>query len=220
MATYEHPLVYAMIAHDALQVQRDHTRNVMDITRWPENDRTNAGSFRPKRKPVCESLHPALEDGIVGPMLEQVRPEDHTYNIEEGVGNLPAQLAGAVSIVRSHPAGIIPQAMGMGRLAHWLIDLWNPFNLVPNAVGARFINDVAAHVAGLPFLLREFEGEETPYEDQGAITVCAERIAETYVNPLANAYMRGNGYPAAKPVIRKWYDDVTNELAKLWLILL
>lgn len=217
MAVYEHPLVYTMIAYDALQLQSDAVRDRMDVTRWPENDRSNMGGFRPKRKPVCEMLHPVLEDAIVGRMTESPQPEDHFYNVEEETGNVPALLAEAVGLLQRHPSGILQQAAVMGLSAHLLIDLWNPFNLVPHAVGARFINDVATHIAALPFMLNEFEGKTTPYDDPKAIRICAERIAHTYVNPIANAYIRGNGYPAARTIIERWYNDVTNELARLWL---
>lgn len=236
MAIFEDDFVYTMIAYDALVVLPAPIRDRADVERWPEELRSKAvlaSNVHQRSKRINRSLSPVLEEALLQPM-QGGNALEHLFDVNTREGMLHNKVAEACHACKAVlPAlakggGSFEQALAaMGNLAHYLIDVCNPFNLINDPkvddVSRRFIENVRANIMSLPFIWHLIGSTDDAYlkgctyMDPTATAVEAERRFHETFEPIANGYLAGNGYPAVRQQIEKWYDNTVNTLARTWL---
>ena len=240
MASFESPLVYATITRDAVAVLRavPKLHRLVNVGLWPQDESLRADmggvAHRPE-PPIYEDLHPALEQSVVGLIHNPGDPLDHVWNMNTRIGNLTSLIPPvcmsareSISAYLAGRGGWEAAMVGLGQLTHRLIDVWNPFNLVSQGpeidyIAGRFMADLEANIMELPFFWKFVDQSSmefikvSPYADK--ITVEAEipRKVDIYLKPIADRYLVGNGWPAAKPLMQDWYDTVVNVIGRAWL---
>jgi len=240
MAVFEDELVYGMIAYDAMRIMPDKIRNIGDVDRWSAdlNVRSKLGAhYKRRTKPAMTKLNPILEEGLLQPMMMEKNVESHSFDIlkREGglINNVVASCRGcktATSAFMHNTGGMEPMLLNMGVFTHRLIDVWNPFNLVPtdpemDKIASMFITDVKAHILDMPFMWKLMGNQKgydeicqnSPYMDPTSTIIEAERRLVSMGDPIAVGYQAGNGYPVVKGQIHAWYDATVNALGRAWL---
>jgi hypothetical protein len=240
MPSFESSLFYATVARDAAAVLRAVPRlhQLVDVNRWPKDDHLRAdmgGTAHKPERPIYEDLHPALEQAVIGLITNPGNPEDHMWDMNTRSGNLlnvipPACQAAraSVSAYVNSQGGWEAAMFGLGQFTHRLIDVWNPFNLIGSSpdiefVAARFMGDLETHIMELPFFWKFVDKPSTeflkmsPYIDVMTTEAEVPRRVEIFLKPIADRYLAGNGWAAAKPLIQEWYDTVVNAVGRAWL---
>lgn len=239
MPVYESPLPYSMMLRDTLVILDQNApalAKVLDVKKWPEdlNRRTeisgNAASRR-VTKPVSDELHPWAEDGLLEPMFSSKDPTAHYFDVQSKEGRLLEIIVADMNTCKQNLPGFLAGRIGMevglkslGRMAHRVIDICLPFNLIggehADMLRGRFMGDLEVHVHELPFLWSFIDKEmpeftmQSPYMDKTAASVDAERRMGVYSEAIGNCYIAGNGFPAAKQIISEWYNGTINALTR------
>jgi hypothetical protein len=237
MAIYESPLFYAMAAHDATLVMPDKVKTLIHTKHWPEdlNARAKLGANATRKtKRVMEALHPTYEDAVLALVDSRSPVQDHVFDVETKQGNLISKVVSTCGSCKQNLSAFMggrggwePALASMGQLVHWLVDIWNPLSLQEgpqmDELRQRFMNDLQLHAYELPFWWTAAEGEaqelvqQTPYLDSMATAVEAERRKAKMLKPIADRYILGNGWPAARPLIEEWYGVTVNAIARALL---
>jgi hypothetical protein len=237
MPVFEDEFVYCMIAYDALCVLPPKIRDLADATRWDEATKKTfmfSSTNRAKNPRIHLSLNPLLEESLLRPMRTETTVEAHLFNLTVRRGQLVRKSIEACRQCKESLHAFMEGSSGfeaalgsMGLLGHRIIDLWNPFNLVEGVnlapVAQRFMENVKVNILQLPFLWGHIGSDDasylnaTPYLDDMSTIVEAERRYEKYFEPIANAFVAGNGFPAARSTIEGWYNAMVNALARVWL---
>jgi hypothetical protein len=187
-----------------------------------------------KTKRVMEALHPTFEDAVLKLIDPNSDPLDHTFDVETKEGRLIDKIVAACGTCKQHLSAFMNNRGGweqaldsMGQLVHRLIDIWNPVNLQEGTQMAelreRFMGDLQVHAYDLPFWwnapekVAEEAVQQTPYLDNMATAVEADRRKTKMLKPIADRYIIGNGWPAARPLIEEWYNVTVNAIARALL---
>lgn len=238
MAIFESELVYSMMARDALIILPPRLQNTVDTTNWPKEARDRikvGGDYKRRLKPVMEQLHPALEDALIEPIKTDKVAENHLHDVADpDRGQLANHTVAACGACKKHlgdfmhgRAGWEMAIMSMGKLAHCVIDLCNPFHLTSDPMtdipAGRFMNDVELHITDMPFMWALADKDHgpilkaTPFMDKMSIHVEAQRRHAKWLKALADPYLVGNGFPSGRGAICQWYDETVNTLGRAWL---
>jgi hypothetical protein len=237
MPVFEDEFVYTMMAYDAMCVMPDKVKDVADTNRWGEDlkKRTMFSANYQQRNPrVNTNLSPVLEAGLLHPMRSENFVEVHQFDIRSRQGQLIQKVVEGLTGCKKNlaafnagPGGFEAAMSSMGNLAHRLIDVWNPFNLIADEKVApfaqRFMENVKGRVLDLPFMWGHLGSDDeswmknTPYGDAMATIIEAERRFEKYFEPIYNAYAVGNGFPACRGTVEDWYNATVNAIARAWL---
>lgn len=232
MAVYEDEFVYTMIAFDALIVMPISVRSLIDTNLWSEADRSRAiaGSHQPRNPRVNSNLCVPFEEALLGPM----RPgrgsvSDHFFCVQEHKGNLINHLTSDMATCKASLGAFManggafePAITSMGQMAHRIIDICNPFNLVQDPglepIARRFMESVRMNILQMPFMASSFDSPPTmsPYTDKMTTKIEAERRLASLLTPIVDGFVRGNGFPAVRAKIEEWYNATTNSLARAW----
>lgn len=230
MAVFESPIVYSMIARDALIVLPLRWRKEMDTTNLREEERVALRRQPRVTKPLIDQLHPVLEDAILRPITQETSPTSHHF-VEPGRDELTLKIVDSMNVCAAawaSQAGAAQRIGSLGLLAHRVIDAWSPFSMLDDGELAtsfreRFMADLTLHIGELPFLwelLAERNVKSvvasTPFDSADMIRIHMERRTDV-VTPIANGYLCGNGYPAIWHKVHEWYDTMVNGVAKVWL---
>ena len=157
-------------------------------------------------------------------------PEDHywSYNVTTGVdegGNLVQSILTTVNLLREATVQNDHGRMAAvcGRLSHLIIDgfvLLHTINFEPDGVTVRgrLVSDIETHSDTLPFLWEAIEHGDnftlsSPLLDDAAIRISLNEGRQSMLQ-VANCYLYGNGWPAARGTVQKNYNFATNLLAK------
>lgn len=237
MPVFEDEFVYAMMTYDALCIMPDKIRDVADTNRWGEDLKKKtmfSANYQQRNPRVNQNLSPVLEAGLLEPMRKENTVEAHSFDVRNRHGDLPSRATEACGLCQhqlgafmSGPGGFEGALTSMGNLAHRIIDLWNPFNLIMDdkiaPAAERFMESLKAHILDLPFLWAHLDSDDdsylknTPYLDKMSVAVEAERRFHKFFEPIANGYLVGNGFPAVRGVIEDWHNATVNAIARAWL---
>ena len=231
MAVFESPIVYSMIARDALIVLPLRWKKEMDTTYLREEERVALRRQPRVTKPVIDQLHSILEDGVLRPITQELSSASHHF-VQPGKDELTLKIVDAMNAgmaAWSSQAGAAQRIGSLGQIAHRVIDAWSPFSVLGDDEQAtmfreRFMADLALHIGAMPFLW-EFRDHSTdvkaavastPFDTADMIRIHMDRRADV-ITPIANGYLCGNGYPAIEGELRDWYNRMVNCVAKVWL---
>jgi len=239
MAAFEDEFVYSMMLRDCMCILPEKVRSFADTTTWPDdvNEKGKRGSlFQRKTKPTIVQLAPAVEESLLRPMFDLKSPLDHQVDLVTRSGRLVQNMVNAANRCRTNLGPFIKMGEGgwesamlsLGNMAHFIIDVMNPFNLVAHdaevdKAAAYFMQSLKIYHEDLPFFWAHVNEDMTvvmkvsPYFDPLAISVEAERCRDKFYEAIGNRYLFGNGYPAARPLVQEWYNIVVNALGRaIW----
>jgi len=230
MAVFENPIVYSMIARDALIVLPLRWKKELDMSFVRDEERVALTRLPRVTKPMIPQVHPVLEEALLKPITQEVGPSSHHFTAP-GSDELTTRIVESARTAIECWAGKSGSAQrfsSLGQLAHRVIDAENPFSMLDdsdqsNMLRERLASDLALHLPDLPFLWRLANSPDVradvqlmPFESADGVRIHMGRRVELAV-PIANGYLVGNGYPAIANEIGSWYNDIVNTIGKVWL---